>query len=88
MIPALEDPCASQTRYRFCGIPRIPGQPAEAWQDGFLLLDRTQFAASFAAEVAPGTAAVMANAQVPWGLDALNGAVTQPAWATRGFNRR
>jgi len=25
----------------------------------------------------------MADAQTPWGLDALNGTVTEPAWKTR-----
>jgi pimeloyl-ACP methyl ester carboxylesterase len=49
-------------------------------QDGFLLLDRTKFRASFAADVDADTAAFMADAQVPWGLEALNGAVSEPAW--------
>ena len=52
-------------------------------QDGFLALDKSKFAASFAADVAPAKAEFMANSQVPWGLDALNGAVTQPAWKTK-----
>jgi len=42
-----------------------------------------RFAASFAADVAPAEAAFMADSQVPWGLDALNGAVTLPAWKTK-----
>jgi pimeloyl-ACP methyl ester carboxylesterase len=49
-------------------------------QDGFLALDKSKFAASFAADVAPEKAEFMASSQVPWGLPALNGAVTQPAW--------
>jgi pimeloyl-ACP methyl ester carboxylesterase len=52
-------------------------------QDGFLALDKAQFAASFAADVAPEKADFMANSQVPWGLDALNGAVTEPAWKAK-----
>lgn len=48
--------------------------------DGFLLLDKAKFAASFAADVAPKTAAFMADSQVPWGVEALAGAVTVPAW--------
>jgi pimeloyl-ACP methyl ester carboxylesterase len=52
-------------------------------QDGFLALDKARFAASFAADVNPAKAEFMANSQVPWGLDALNGAVTQPAWKTK-----
>jgi len=49
-------------------------------RDGFLLLDRTKFAAAFAADVAAKQAQFMAESQVPWGLDALNGAVTQASW--------
>jgi pimeloyl-ACP methyl ester carboxylesterase len=49
-------------------------------QDGLLFLDREKFAASFAADVSPALAAFMADAQVPWGLNALNGAVTKAAW--------
>lgn len=35
--------------------------------DGFLALDRTKFAASFAADVDAKTASFMADSQVPWG---------------------
>ena len=43
-------------------------------QDGYLFLDRARFRASFAADVAPDAAAFMADSQVPWGLEALDGA--------------
>jgi pimeloyl-ACP methyl ester carboxylesterase len=46
--------------------------------DGFLMLDKAKFPASFAGDVSPEKAEFMANSQVPWGLDALNGAVTTP----------
>jgi pimeloyl-ACP methyl ester carboxylesterase len=52
-------------------------------QDGYLFLDRAKFRESFAADVTPATAAFMADSQVPWGLEALNGAVTEPAWKTK-----
>jgi len=52
-------------------------------QDGYLFLDRSKFRASFAADVSAEAAAFMADSQVPWGLDALNGAVTDPAWKTK-----
>lgn len=52
-------------------------------QDGFLLLDKSKFAASFAADVDADTAAFMANSQVPWGVDALGGAVSDPAWKSK-----
>ncbi len=62
------------------GAPVPPILPP---QDGFLLLDRTKFAASFAADVEPELARFMADAQVPWGVEALQGAVGQPAWKSR-----
>ena len=52
-------------------------------QDGFLFLDRAKFAASFAADVEPGLAAFMADSQVPWGVEALGGEVTEPAWKAK-----
>jgi hypothetical protein len=52
-------------------------------QDGYLLLDRSKFAASFAADVKPAQAAFMADSQVPWGVAALQGQVTTPAWKSR-----
>jgi pimeloyl-ACP methyl ester carboxylesterase len=52
-------------------------------QDGFLFLDKEKFAASFAADVAPEQAAFMADSQVPWGVDALAGAISEPAWKTK-----
>lgn len=51
--------------------------------DGFLFLDKAKFAASFAADVEPETAAFMAASQVPWGVAALTGAVTEPAWKVK-----
>jgi pimeloyl-ACP methyl ester carboxylesterase len=49
-------------------------------QEGFLFLDNAKFAASFAADVEPGKAQFMADSQVPWGVAALEGAVSEPAW--------
>ncbi|MFJ8478126.1 alpha/beta hydrolase [Kitasatospora sp. NPDC094011] len=63
--------------------PGEPVPPILLPRDGFLFLDREQFAASFAADVPAATAAFMADAQVPSGLDALNGAVSEPAWRAR-----
>jgi pimeloyl-ACP methyl ester carboxylesterase len=59
-----------------------PGAPVPP-QDGFLLLDRSKFADSFAADVNPDMAAFMADSQVPWGIQALSGAVTEPAWKSK-----
>jgi len=52
-------------------------------QDGYLLLDKGQFAASFAADVEPERAAFMADAQVPWGVEALGGSISAPAWKSK-----
>ncbi|MGO4665473.1 alpha/beta hydrolase [Bosea sp. 2RAB26] len=51
--------------------------------DGFLALDKAKFAAAFAADVDADTAALMADSQVPWGVAALTGAVTNPAWKVK-----
>ena len=63
--------------------PGAPVPPILPPQDGFLTLDRTEFSASFAADVAPEKADFMANSQVPWGVDALNDVVSQPAWRSK-----
>jgi pimeloyl-ACP methyl ester carboxylesterase len=63
--------------------PGAPVPPILPPKDGYLFLDRSKFAASFAADVEADTAAFMADAQVPWGLDALSGAVTVPAWRSK-----
>ena len=60
--------------------PGAPVPPILPPQDGFLFLDKAKFAASFAADVEPGTAEFMADSQVPWGVGALDGAVSEPAW--------
>jgi len=60
--------------------PGAPVPPILPPQDGYLLLDRAKFAASFAADVDPAKAAFMADSQVPWGVDALGGAIREPAW--------
>ena len=51
--------------------------------DGFLFLDKDKFAASFAADVDADVASFMADSQVPWGVEALAGAVTDPAWKSK-----
>ena len=63
--------------------PGAPVPPILPPQQGFLALDKAKFAASFAADVATDKAEFMANSQVPWGLEALNGAVTKPAWQSK-----
>jgi len=63
--------------------PGAPVPPILPPQDGYLSLDRAKFAAPFAADVAKEKADFMANSQIPWGLDALNGAISEAAWRSK-----
>src|ERR1700730_4226269 len=63
--------------------PGAPVPPILPPQDGFLFLDKAKFPASFAADVDPEKAAFMADSQVPWGLGAISGAISEPAWRTK-----
>jgi pimeloyl-ACP methyl ester carboxylesterase len=65
------------------GPPGGPVPPILPPQDGFLLLDRAKFPASFAGDVDPERAAFMADSQVPWGLRALSGSITEAAWKSK-----
>lgn len=66
------------------GFPKDgPQPPILPPQDGFLMLDRTKFHAAFAGDLKPERAAFLADAQVPWGLGALSGKVSQAAWRTK-----
>ena len=51
--------------------------------DGFLFLDRGKFHASFAGDLSAEQAAFMADSQVPWGVEALGGTVSEPAWRSK-----
>ena len=62
------------------GAPVPPILPP---QDGFLFLDKAKFPASFAADVDAGKAEFMADSQVPWGVGALTGTISQAAWRTK-----
>lgn len=63
--------------------PGAPVPPILPPKGGYLFLDSAKFAESFAADVEAETAAFMADSQVPWGVDALSGAVSSPAWKTK-----
>jgi pimeloyl-ACP methyl ester carboxylesterase len=60
--------------------PQPPILPPE---EGFLFLDRDKFAEAFAADLPAREAAFMADSQVPWGVEALNGTISDPAWRSR-----
>ena len=64
-------------------LPDSPMAPLLPPQNGYVLLDKAKFPSSFAADAAPERAAFMADSQVPWGLEAIGGSVTEPAWRSK-----
>ncbi len=63
--------------------PGAPVPPIMPPVDGYLLLDKAKFPASFAGDVSPEEAAFMADSQVPWGVNALEGTISEPAWKAK-----
>ncbi len=63
--------------------PDAPVPPILPPQEGYLFLDKAKFPASFAADVDIEQAAFMADSQVPWGVEAQGGTISEPAWKTR-----
>jgi pimeloyl-ACP methyl ester carboxylesterase len=63
--------------------PEAPVPPILPPQAGFLFLDKAKFAASFAGDVEAEEAAFMADSQVPWGVEALSGSISEPAWKAK-----
>jgi pimeloyl-ACP methyl ester carboxylesterase len=63
--------------------PGAPVPPILPPQDGYLFLDKAKFPASFAGDVGLAKAAFMADSQVPWGVGALGGVVSEAAWKTK-----
>ena len=57
-----------------------PQPPILAPKDGFLFLDRSKFHEAFAGDLSPEQAAFMADSQLPWGVNALGGTISEPAW--------
>ena len=64
-------------------VPGYDPPPILPPQGGYLFLDKAKMPAAFAGDVDAKTAALMADPQVPWGLEALGGAVTTPAWKSK-----
>jgi pimeloyl-ACP methyl ester carboxylesterase len=63
--------------------PGAPVPPILPPKNGFLFLDKAKFASSFAGDVDVNTAEFMADSQVPWGIAALSGKITDPAWKSK-----
>lgn len=64
-------------------VPGADPPPILPPENGSLALDRERFASAFAADVEPAQAAFMADSQVRWGLDAVNGAVSNASWRSK-----
>jgi pimeloyl-ACP methyl ester carboxylesterase len=83
-IAAFAPDAAESVNTLIAGFPQDgPQPPILPPVDGFLFLDREKFAGSFAADLPAQDAAFMADSQVPWGIEALNGTITEPAWRGR-----
>jgi pimeloyl-ACP methyl ester carboxylesterase len=52
-------------------------------QDGFLFLEREKFHEQFAGDLSADEAAFMADSQVPWGVEALSGTISEAAWRSK-----
>ena len=63
--------------------PGAPVPPILPPRDGFLFLDREKFPASFAGDLPIEEAQFMADSQVPWGVGALAGAISEPGWRVK-----
>jgi len=64
-------------------VPGYPAPPLLAPKDGFVFVDPAQFPAAFAADAPKATAAFMADAQAGFGLEAIGGKITAPAWKVK-----
>jgi pimeloyl-ACP methyl ester carboxylesterase len=63
--------------------PGEPVPPILSPQDAFLILVRDKFPEAFAGDLPRNEAEFLADSQVLWGLDALEGVVTDPAWRAK-----
>jgi len=63
--------------------PDAPVPPILPPTEGFLFLDKARFAGSFAGDIEAEKAEFMADSQVPWGVQALAGEISEPAWKSK-----
>jgi len=63
--------------------PGAPVPPILPPVNGYLFLDRAKFAEAFAGDIDLDQAAFMADSQVPWGVAALGGTISNAAWKTK-----
>jgi pimeloyl-ACP methyl ester carboxylesterase len=69
-------PDKGESAYTIVGLPPSFTPPKK----GYLFQDKAKMAAAFGADVDPKTAAFWADSQVPFAVDANDGAITEPAW--------
>jgi pimeloyl-ACP methyl ester carboxylesterase len=62
------------------GAPKAPLLPPK---DGFIRVDTERFPEAFAADIDRAEARFLAAAQRPWGLKAVTGKITAPAWKAK-----
>src|SRR4051812_21932837 len=82
-IAAFAPDAGESVQTLIAALPPEPGPPLLPPQDGFLMLDRAKFHEAFAADVDADLAAFMADSQVPWGLEAAGGTISEPAWRSK-----
>ncbi|KAA0097962.1 alpha/beta hydrolase [Mycolicibacterium sp. P1-18] len=73
-------PDEGETVRALVGDPAAPGSPIVEVAEGLWYQDRGRFHASFGADLTTADAAFLADAQLPWGDDAMAQPVTDPAW--------
>lgn len=64
-------------------VPGEPGAPLLPPSDGQLIVDPVKFPDAFARGADPALTRFMADAQVPWGVAAVETPITSPAWRTK-----
>jgi len=63
--------------------PGAPVPPILPPVDGFLLLDKAKFPASFAGDVSTEKAEFVAESRVAWGVNAVGGTISEAAWKAK-----
>ena len=52
-------------------------------EEGFLFLEREKMPASFAGDLSADEGAFLADSQLPWGVEALSGTISEAAWRSK-----
>lgn len=64
-------------------VPGAEKAPLLPPKDGLIRVEQEKFPTVFAAEIDPAEAQFMAAAQRPWGIEAVQGKITSPAWKAK-----